>query len=443
MEFKFKPIKSEIVSIESIVPNKDNPRVIKDNDFMRLCSNIKSFPHMLMFRTIIVDEKMVVIGGNQRLKACEHLGLAEVPIQMFTQEIMDEWVKETGRPFEDFVDQFIITDNVSAGQWDFSNSDGRWDTDDMVKWGVEHPGLKVPKEKKAAEDNYKVPVKINTNIKKGDIIEIGPHRLMCGDSTDKGDIKKLLKGKDIDLIVTDPPYNVNYQGSTGMKIQNDNMANAQFYKFLLDFHTAYFDFLKEGGAVYVWHADSEGLNFRKAFEESGLMLKQCLIWVKNALVMGRQDYHWMHEPCLYGWKPGKAHYFINDRTQTTVIEDQVDLKKKSKAELLEILENIYSPETKTTILRADKPKKNDVHPTMKPILLLAPLIENSSRPGEVVADAFLWSGSTMVASHQLGRLCYGMELDPQYCQVIIERMQKLDADLKIKVNGKKYVKPKK
>ena len=221
------------------------------------------------------------------------------------------------------------------------------------------------------------------------------------------------------------------------------MNNAAFFKFLLDFHVAFYEFTKEGGAWYVWNADSEGLNFRRAFEESGLMLKQCIIWVKNALVMGRQDYHWMHEPCLYGWKPGKAHYFINDRTKTTVIQEEEDLKKLSKGKLNQILSEIKESNPHTTIIKADKPKKNDVHPTMKPILLLAPLIENSSRAGEIVADGFLGSGSTMVASHQLGRKCYGMELDPQYCQVIIDRMEKLDEALEIKVNGKKYIKPKK
>jgi len=438
---KFEPIKTEVVPIKDIKPNKDNPRVIKDNSFMRLVSNIKSFPHMLQFRMIVVDETMTIIGGNQRLKACEHIGYEEVPIAMFTKEIMKEWIEETGRPFEDYVDQFIITDNVSAGEWSFKGKEKRWDLDNMVKWGVDHPGMKAPDKKEAAEDNYKVPVIIKTNIKKGDIVEIGQHRLMCGDSTDKTDIKKLMNKKEIDLIVTDPPYNVNYEGSTGLKIKNDNMNNAAFYKFLLDFHKAFYGFLKEGGAVYVWHADSEGLNFRRAFEESGLMLKQCLIWVKNALVMGRQDYHWMHKPCLYGWKPGKAHYFINDRTKVTVIEDEKELKKLSKGALLQIMKEMR--DTQTTILRADKPKKNDVHPTMKPITLIGKQIENSSRAGEIVADAFLGSGSTMVAAHQLGRKCYGMEIDPQYCQVIIDRMQKLDKDITIKVNGKKYVKPKK
>lgn len=176
--------------------------------------------------------------------------------------------------------------------------------------------------------------------------------------------------------------------------------------------------------------------------DAGWLLKQQLIWVKNAMVMGRQDYQWKHEPCLYGWKKGAGHYFTDDRTNTTVIEDNIDPKKLSKAELLRIVQDMLSDKVKTTVLRADKPLRNDLHPTIKPILLLAPLIQNSSKNDEIVADGFLGSGSTMVAAHQLNRKCYGMELDPKYCQVIIDRMQKLDPTLKILRNGKEYTKTK-
>ncbi len=169
-------------------------------------------------------------------------------------------------------------------------------------------------------------------------------------------------------------------------------------------------------------------------------MKQCLIWVKNAMVMGRQDYQWKHEPCLYGWKPGAAHYFIDDRTITTVIDDKIELKKLTKAEMLKLLETIYSDKTPSTVIYCDKPYRSSEHPTMKPILLLAPLIENSSKPGWIVADPFLGSGSTMVAAHQMNRVCYGMELDPKYCQVVIDRMLKLDPSLQIKKNGVIYEK---
>jgi DNA modification methylase len=166
-------------------------------------------------------------------------------------------------------------------------------------------------------------------------------------------------------------------------------------------------------------------------KDAGIMVKQCLIWVKSSMVMGRQDYQWRHEPCLYGWKEGAAHYFVDDRTNTTVIEDKMDYKKLKKEELLKLVEEIMSDKTPSTIIRCDKQIRNDLHPTMKPILLLAPLIRNSSQPGQIVADGFLGSGSTMVAAHQLGRKCYGMELDPKYCQVIIDRMKKLDPNIEI------------
>jgi len=244
--------------------------------------------------------------------------------------------------------------------------------------------------------------------------------------------------------VTDPPYNVNYGDKAEMlgdydkghrntsRILNDNMSDKAFHQFLTDAFSRCYENSKKGGAIYVFHADSEGYNFRSSFLASGFDLKQCLIWVKNSLVMGRQDYQWKHEPCLYGWKPGAAHFFIGDRTNTTVIEDAVDYKKLTKAELLKIVQEIMSDKTPTTVIHCDKPSKNDLHPTMKPVLLLAYLIKNSSTQGQIVADPFLGSGSTMVAAHHLNRKCYGMELDPLYCQVIIDRMQKLDPGIEIK-----------
>lgn len=220
------------------------------------------------------------------------------------------------------------------------------------------------------------------------------------------------------------------------------MTNDKFYNFLYDFHTALMSYTKDGGAWYVWHADSEGMNFRKAFLESGLELKQCLIWVKNALVMGRQDYHWKHEPCLYGWKGGAAHYFTDSRKETTVIED-IDFenyKTMKKDELVAIIDKIVADKTATSIIHHNKPSKSDLHPTMKPVGLMAYLIQNSSRVGEIVADGFLGSGSTMVAAHMTERKSYGMELDPKFCQVIVDRMFKLNPNFEIKRNGLPYLK---
>ena len=416
-----------VAKISDVKVNPNNPRLIKDDKFAKLVQSIKDLPQMLAIRPIVVNTDMVVLGGNMRLKACKEAGLKEVPII-----IADNLTEEQQR-------EFLIKDNVSGGEWDWALLQ-EWDKEELEAWGLDLPIFDEEIiELAAEEDDYEIPEEIETDIVIGDLFEIGEHKLLCGSSTEIETWEKLFADKLCDMVMTDPPYNVNYEGGNGLKIQNDNMSNDSFYQFLYDFYTALGSYTKAGGAFYVWHADSEGANFRQAFKDSGLLLKQCLIWVKNALVMGRQDYHWKHEPCLYGWKEGAAHYFTDDRTKTTVIEDIVDFKKLSKKQLLDLIKEVTSDKQKTSIIHCDKPSKNDVHPTMKPIKLLAPLIENSSKIGELVADGFLGSGSTMVASHQLKRKCYGMELDPKYCQVIVDRMLKLDPSLKVKRNGIEYI----
>ena len=246
--------------------------------------------------------------------------------------------------------------------------------------------------------------------------------MMCGSSTSHEDVAKLLDGAVMDLCVTDPPYNVDYEGTAG-KIQNDNMDDLSFYNFLYDFYTQMMNSLKKGGVYYIFHADTEGLNFRGALKECGGSVKETLIWVKNALVLGRQDYHWKHEPCLYGWKEGAGHYFINDRTQTTVFEDKLNLEKLTKGELIEMCKELLEEQVPNTIIHEDKPMRNDMHPTMKPINLIARLVKNSSRPKENVIDFFGGSGSTIIACEQLNRICYMMELDPKFCDVIIDRWE--------------------
>lgn len=382
-------------------------------------------------RSILIDKNNKVIAGNKTLEAfkgedveiIESDGTKLIAVKRIDIDIDTPHGRE-----------LALADNQTSKvnfELDFEMLSSEMEDAVIEEWGVELENEVFESE----EDDFDTTLPEDPITVLGDLYEIGEHRLLCGDSTQTDSYEKLFNGNLADLVVTDPPYNVDYQGGTGLKIMNDKMENNAFYQFLYDFYTALGAYTKQGGAWYVWHADSEGVNFRTAFQDSGLLLKQCLIWVKNALVMGRQDYQWKHEPCLYGWKEGAAHYFINERNHTTVIEDAININKLTKDQMKKMLNEMLSDKTKSTIIKCDKPSKNDVHPTMKPILLLAPLIENSSKAGEIVADGFLGSGSTMVASHQLKRKCYGMELDPKYCDVIVKRMINLAPTLVIKRNG--------
>jgi site-specific DNA-methyltransferase (adenine-specific) len=413
------------VKLSEVKSNPNNPRIIKDDKFNKLVKSIKEFPKMLEIRPIVVNADMIVLGGNMRLKACKEAGLKEVPV-IFAQDLTEDEQK-----------QFIIKDNVGFGEWDWDMLANEWEVDLLEEWGLDIPDFGVTEIPAAEEDEYEIPDEVKTDIVLGDLFEIGEHRLLCGSSTETDNWGKIFNSQLADLVVTDPPYNVAYTGKTkdALTIQNDSMHDGDFYQFLYDFYTALGSYTKAGGSWYVWHAHTEGSNFMQAFKDSGLLLKQCLVWVKNSMVMGRQDYQWKHEACLYGWKEGAAHYFTNERTHTTVIEDKLDIKKLTKDQMKKLLTEMLSEKNKTTVIHCDKPFRNAEHPTMKPILLLAPLIENSSKENEIVADGFLGSGSTMVAAHQLKRKCYGMELDPKYCQVIVDRMKKLDPSLVILKNG--------
>lgn len=390
-------MKTKAVKISEVKLNPNNPRLIKDEKFAKLVQSIKDLPEMLSIRPIVVNSDMVVLGGNMRLKACKEAGLKEIPII-----IADNLTEEQQR-------EFLIKDNVSGGEWDWAMLQNDWDTEQLDAWGLDLPNFEPEQELEAVEDDYEVPDEIQTDIVLGDLFDIGEHRLLCGDSTQTDSFLTLMGGGLADMVITDPPYNVAYEGGTKEKltIANDSMSNDDFYKFLYDFYSALTTAVKKGGAIYVWHASSEVINFGKAMVDAGWLLKQQLIWVKNSIVMGRQDYQWKHEPCLYGWLKGDSHKWYSDRKQTTVIE-------------------------------FDRPNRNGEHPTMKPIGLFAYQIENSSKQGDIVIDAFGGSGTTMVACEQLKRKARVIEFDPKYCQVIVDRMIKLDPTLTIKRNGQPY-----
>jgi site-specific DNA-methyltransferase (adenine-specific) len=385
--------KHKKISIDKILINPNNPRLIKDDKFKKLCKSIQEFPEMLELRPIVVNKDMIVLGGNMRLKACQEIGLTEVPI-IVAENLTEEQQRE-----------FLIKDNVSGGEWDWDILANEWEVEQLEEWGLDVP-INLETELEAVEDEFNEEPPEEPITILGDLYEIGEHRLLCGDSTQTDTFEKLMQGEMADMVVTDPPYNVAYEGKTkdALTIENDSMGNDDFYKFLYDFYSALTTAVKKGGAIYVWHASSEVINFGKAMVDAGWLLKQQLIWVKNTMVMGRQDYQWKHEPCLYGWLAGDSHKWYSDRKQTTIIE-------------------------------WDKPSRNGEHPTMKPIGLFTYQIQNSSKKGDIVIDAFGGSGTAMVACEQTNRKARVIEFDPKYCDVIVKRMIKLDPSIKVKRNG--------
>lgn len=342
--------------------------------------------------------------------------------------------------------------NKITGEWDeLKLRDLLIDLDlgdyDISLTGFEQKDLtelidKLTVEPEAIEDEFNEEEALKqaqSMTKRGDIWQLGRHRLMCGDSTEVSDLAILMGGEMADLIVTDPPYNVNYGDKAQMldeylpgkghrninHIKNDNMDNRSFYSFLLATYQSAYEFMRAGAVIYVFHAESTSHLFRQAFIDAGLKLSQCLIWEKNTFVLGRQDYQWRHEPVLYGWKEGAAHYFINDRTQDTVIlEDDIDFESMKKNELIVYLEELRRKyQNQTSVIYENKPTRNDIHPTMKPIPLIGKFITNSSKSGWNVLDLFGGSGSTLIAAEQLGRTAFLMELDEKFCDVIIKRWE--------------------
>lgn len=390
---------STVIKLSTIKLNPSNPRLIKDDKFAKLCARVKSNPNTLRFRPIVVDADNVIQGGNMRYKALKELGYKEVP---------DEWVAKADDLTPEQLREFIVVDNVGYGEWDYDLLSNQYSVEELNDWGVEVPTFEVAPT--VEEDEFDVPDGgIDTDIVLGDLFEIGRHRLLCGDSTQTDTFKAIFGEQLADMVITDPPYNVAYEGKTkdALKIDNDDMSDSDFYQFLYDFYTALGSYTKAGGTWYVWQPDKFINVFLNSFIDSGLKFSCLNVWVKNTLVLGRGDYHSKHETCLYGWKEGAAHNWYSDRKQTTVLE-------------------------------FNKPNRNGEHPTMKPVELFAYQIGNSSKKGDIVADGFGGSGTTMVACEQMGRSAYLVEFDPKYCQVIVDRMLKLDPSIEIKRNGKPY-----
>lgn len=407
-------------AIDELKPYKRNPRN-NDGAVDAVAASIKEFGFKV---PIVIDTDGEIIAGHTRLKAAQKLGLAEVPC-IIADDLTPDQIKA-----------FRLADNKTAelAEWDFDLlqlelEDIKLDMADFGFDTTETPG-------EPYEDNYEPEPPAEPNTKPGEMFKLGNHYLLCGDATSAASYARLTGGGLLDLLLTDPPYNVDYEGKTKdkLKIENDKKDDASFFEFLSDAFENAAEALKPGGVWYIFHADSEGENFRRAAREKLGKVRQCLVWNKNTIVLGRQDYQWKHEPCLYGWKEGEAHYFVDDRTQATVYEDKgIDLKKLKKDEAIKLLQDIFSDKQSTTVINEDKPARSAEHPTMKPVKLLARLIRNSTRPGETVLDPFGGSGSTLIACEQLGRICYTMEFDPKYCDVIIDRWEKLTGQKAVKI----------
>lgn len=371
-------LKIVVKDISELKAYENNPRK-NDQAVDAVASSIKEFGFKV---PVIITNENVIVAGHTRIKACEKLGITKVPC-IVADDLNEDQIRA-----------FRLVDNRTAeiADWDLDKLKLEFDNIelDLDLFGFEELQKKLSDDQEDDDFDETAAIPEVAYSQKGDIFELNGHRLMCGDSTDPTIVEKLMNGATADMIFTDPPYNVDYEGATGMKIKNDKQKDSDFLAFLSKSFSNMANSLKAGGAVYCCHADTEGLNFRTAFKGAGLKLSSCLIWVKNSLVLSRQDYHWRHEPILYGWKEGASHYFAEDRTQDTIWE--------------------YG-----------KPKANDLHPTMKPIPLVARAISNSSRKNEIVLDLFGGSGTTLIASEKLNRRAYLMELDERYMDVIVKR----------------------
>lgn len=381
------------MKIKDLIPYEKNPRK-NDKAVDYVAESIKEFGFKV---PIVIDKDNVIVAGHTRYKASKKLGFKEVPC-IVADDLNEEQIKV-----------FRLADNKVGefAEWDFDllNSE----LDDLIDIDMELFGfddvLEEEEQIEAQEDDFEAELPEEPKAKLGDIYQLGNHRLMCGDSTVITDVERLMGGMKADMLLTDPPYNVDYEGKTKdkLKIENDKMDNDNFRRFLIDAFSNADAVMKEGAVFYIWHADSEGYNFRGACFDTGWKVRQCLVWNKNSMVMGRQDYHWKHEPCLYGWKDGAGHLWSADRKQTTVIE-------------------------------CERPTKNDLHPTMKPIKLFDYQIKNNTNVCDIVLDLFGGSGTTIMACEQNGRKAYTMEFDPKYVDVIIARWEKFTGKKAVLIN---------
>lgn len=388
----------KVQKTEDLIPYEKNPRH-NEGAITAVAKSIEKFGFKV---PIVVDASNVIVNGHTRLKAAKYLGLKEVPT-IIADDLTPEQIKA-----------FRLADNKvgEIATWDEellnAELDELADLDldfDMTEFGFDLPDIEG-EEVEVIEDEFEEELPAEPISKLGDIYQLGRHRLMCGDSTNSLEVEKLMGNKKADLLITDPPYNVAYEGKgkEALTIKNDSKETNEFHSFLYEAFSAAINNMKLGSSFYVWYASSEVVNFHTALEEAGFLVKQELIWNKNSMVLSRQDYHWKHEPCLYGWASGGSHSWYSDRKQTT-------------------------------ILNFDRPTVNKEHPTMKPVALFDYQIKNSSKQGDCILDLFGGSGTTLIACEQNEREAYLMELDPRCVDVIIARWEAFTGEVAVKISG--------
>lgn len=390
--------KHETVKISEIKLNPNNPRLIKDDKFKKLVKSIQEFPEMLDIRPIVVNSDMIILGGNMRFKACKEAGLKEIPII-----IADNLTEEQQR-------EFLIKDNTSGGEWDFEMLANEWDVEQLEEWGLDVPSFEADQVLEAEEDDFDTTPPEEPKTVLGDLYEIGEHRLLCGDSTDSDTVAKLMNGEKADMVFTDPPYGVSYTGGHNKKqrtgIKSDEFQDEDLSNLFQDSINNACIFSKDSSPFYIWYAGGKSKETYLGLANTPIEVRAVICWykVKSGSGAFMSQYIPNYEPCIYGHKQGKSI-------------------------------NWYGPTDEKTVWEFPKDKQNEYHLTQKPIPVVERALNNSSKVANLIYDCFLGGGSTMVASHQLKRKCYGMELDPKYCDVIVKRMIKLDDTLTIKRNG--------
>lgn len=383
------------VSLSKLKPYERNAKIHGEEQIKMLMASIQEFG--FLSPCLVERGTFNLIAGHGRVEAARRLGMEKVPC-VFVEDITEAQRRA-----------YILADNrlTELGEWNMDLVTDELTALDDMDFDISLTGFELESETpEITEDDYEPTPPKEPKAKRGDIYQLGRHRLMCGDATSTEDVGMLTGGVLVDLYLTDPPYNVDYTGKTkdALKIENDKKKDDEFRSFLVSAFYAAKTVMKGGAAFYIWHADSEGYNFRSACKDAGWTVRQCLIWAKNSMVMGRQDYQWKHEPCLYGWNDGGSHAWYSDRKQTT-------------------------------ILNFDRPTRSAEHPTMKPIPLFDYLIRNSTKTGDIVLDTFGGSGTTIMACEQDERCGYLMELDPRYVDVIIDRWEQFTGERAVLLNG--------